>query len=391
MRTVDRLQPFTSTIFAEISTLAAETGAVNLGQGFPDTDGPAGMLAAAKAAIDGGMNQYPPGDGLPELRRAVAAQVERDYGLVHDPDGEVLVTVGASEGIAAAVLGLVEPGREVILIEPFYDSYAATVAMAGARRVVVPLVEDGGRYRLDPDMLRGAVTEKTAAIIVNSPHNPTGTVLSDDDLRLIAETCVERDLLCFTDEVYEYLLFDGRAHRPLATFDGMRERTVRISGAAKAFNVTGWKIGWITAPRELADACRAAKQWLTFTGATPLQHAVAHALDHETAWLAGLAPDLQAKRDLLTKALVDVGFEVHPSEGTYFVTADARRLGYDDAGALCREMPRTVGVAAVPVAALADDQARWGHLLRFAFAKREEVLADGARRLAGLSGGREAT
>ncbi|GAA1072410.1 pyridoxal phosphate-dependent aminotransferase [Tsukamurella spumae] len=387
MRTVRRLQPFTSTIFAEISALAADTGAVNLGQGFPDTDGPAGMLAAAKAAIDGGMNQYPPGDGLPELRRAVSAQVEREYGLHYDPDGEVLITVGASEGIAAAVLGLVEPGQEVILIEPYYDSYAATVAMAGAVRVVVPLVEDGGRYRLDPAMLRGAVTDRTAAIIVNSPHNPTGTVLSDEDLRLVADLCIERDLLCFTDEVYEYLLFDGRVHRPLAAFEGMRERTVRISGAAKTFNVTGWKIGWITAPRELADACRSAKQWLTFTGATPLQHAVAHALDHESSWLEKLSPTLQDSRDLLTASLVEAGFTVHPSEGTYFVVADGRALGFDDAAALARELPGRIGVAAVPVSALADDHARWGHLLRFAFAKREEVLTEGARRLGQLKAG----
>lgn len=384
MRTVRRLQPFTSTIFAEISALATVTGAVNLGQGFPDTDGPAGMLQAAKDAIDSGLNQYPPGDGLPELRRAVSVQVERDYGLHYDPDGEVLVTVGASEGIAAAVLGLVEPGREVVLIEPYYDSYAATVAMAGAQRVVVPLVEDAGRYALDPDLLRAAITDRTAAIIVNSPHNPTGTVLSDADLQLIADLCVERDLLCFTDEVYEYLLFDGRTHRPLAAFDGMRERTVRISGAAKAFNVTGWKVGWITAPRELADACRAAKQWLTFTGAAPLQHAVAHALEHESSWLEKLAPDLQTKRDVLTNALMETGFTVHPSEGTYFVVADARGLGFDDAGALCREMPARIGVAAVPVSALADDQQRWGHLLRFAFAKRDHVLAEGARRLGSL-------
>ncbi|CAM3885137.1 pyridoxal phosphate-dependent aminotransferase [Tsukamurella strandjordii] len=384
MRTVHRLQPFMSTIFAEISTLATEHDAVNLGQGFPDTDGPAGMLRAAKDAIDGGLNQYPPGDGLPELRRAVAAQVERDYGLSYDPNGEVLVTVGASEGIAAAVLGLVEPGREVILIEPFYDSYAATVALAGAHRVVVPLIEDGDRYRLDPDLLRAAVTDKTAAIIVNSPHNPSGTVLSDEDLAAVAALCVERDLLCFTDEVYEHLLFDGRVHRPLAAFEGMRERTVRISGAAKSFNVTGWKVGWITAPRELADACRAAKQWLTFTGAAPLQHAVAYALDTEGAWLAQLAPDLQAKRDLLTTALRDNGFTVHPAEGTYFVCADARSLGYDDAGDLCRAMPEQIGVAAVPVSALADDHDRWGHLIRFAFSKQADVLAEGVRRLATL-------
>ncbi|MDF0528497.1 pyridoxal phosphate-dependent aminotransferase [Tsukamurella sp. 8F] len=389
MRTVARLQPFTSTIFAEISALAVAHDAVNLGQGFPDTDGPQPMLDAAQKAIASGMNQYPPGDGLPELRRAVAGQVLREYGLEYDQDGEVLVTVGASEGIAAAVIGLVEPGREVILIEPFYDSYAATVAMAGAKRRVVPLVEDGPRYVLDRDRLRAAVTPDTAAIVVNSPHNPTGTVLSDADLEFVAGLCREHDLIAITDEVYEYLLFDGRSHRPLATLPGMRERTVRISGAAKTFNVTGWKIGWITAPRELVDACRSAKQWMTYTGATPLQAAVAHALDTEDGWLASLAPSLQSARDVLTDALVGVGFDVHPCEGTYFVCADPRPLGFADGDALCREMPERIGVAAVPVAALADDHERWSHLVRFAFSKKAEVLALGAQRLSRLRSARE--
>ncbi|GAA4383287.1 pyridoxal phosphate-dependent aminotransferase [Tsukamurella soli] len=384
MRTVARLQPFTSTIFAEMSALAVRAGAINLGQGFPDTDGPQGMLDAAQKAIASGMNQYPPGDGLPELRRAVSEQVRREYGLEYDPDGEVLVTVGASEGIAAAVLGLVEPGREVILIEPFYDSYAATVALAGARRRVVPLVVSEGRYVLDPEMLRAAVTPATVAIIVNSPHNPTGTVLSDVDLNLVADVCREHDLIAITDEVYEYLLFDGRRQHPIASLPGMRERTVRISGAAKTFNVTGWKIGWITAPRELVDACRAAKQWLTYTGATPLQAAVAHALDAERDWLTTTPIALQSARDLLTRALDEVGFAVHPSEGTYFVCADPRPLGYDDAATLCRELPARVGVAAVPVSALADDMDRWAHVVRFAFSKRPDVLARAAERLHAL-------
>ncbi len=389
MRTVARLQPFRSTIFAEMSALAARTGAVNLGQGFPDSDGPQGMLDAAQKAIASGLNQYPPGDGLPELRRAVSDQVRREYSLEYDPDGDVLITVGASEGIAAAVLGLVEPGREVILIEPFYDSYAAAVALAGARRRVVPLVEqttqDGVvRYVLDPDLLRAAVTPQTAAIIVNSPHNPTGTVLSAADLNLVADLCREHDLIAITDEVYEYLLFDGRVQHPIAALPGMRERTVRISSAAKTFNVTGWKVGWITAPRDLVDACRAAKQWLTYTGATPLQAAVAHALDVEREWLRTVPVALQGARDLLTTALVEVGFDVHPSEGTYFVCADARPLGFTDAATLCLEMPAAVGVAAVPVSALADDEDRWAPIVRFAFSKRPEVIREGARRLHAL-------
>jgi N-succinyldiaminopimelate aminotransferase len=381
MRTVHRLQSFTSTIFAEISGLAARCGAVNLGQGFPDSDGPAGMLSAAREAIATGHNQYPPGDGVPELRRAVAAQVRREYGLEYDPDGEVLITVGASEAIAAAVLGLVEPGREVILIEPFYDSYAATVAMAGAHRVVVPLVPIGDRLGLDTELLRAAVTERTAAIVVNSPHNPTGTVLTDDELAAIAALCVERDLIAITDEVYEYLLFDGRTQRSLAALPGMAERTVRISGAAKSFNVTGWKVGWITAPRELVDGCRSAKQWLTYTGATPLQLAVAHALDHERQWTATLAANLQPGRDRLAGALAELGMDVVDCAGTYFVCADPRPLGIDDAAALCRRMPEAIGVAAIPVSALADDHRRWGHLLRFAFCKRPEVLDEGIERL----------
>lgn len=388
MRTVHRLQPFTSTIFAEVSGLAARTGAVNLGQGSPDSDGPAGMLEVARRAIADGHNQYPPGDGMPALRRAVSAQVSRDYGLEYDPDGEVLITVGASEGIAAAVLGLVEPGREVILIEPYYDSYAATIALAGARRVVVPLEPAGDpqsrRLVLDPQRLRDAVTDRTAAIIVNSPHNPTGTVLTDDELAEIAAVCVDRDLIAITDEVYEHLLFDGRRHHPLAAFPGMVQRTVRISGAAKSFNVTGWKVGWITAPAELADACRAAKQWLTFTGATPLQLAVAHALDHEGAWLSALAPALQSSRDLLVPALHEAGLATTACEGTYFVCADPGPLGLTDAAALCREMPERIGLAAIPVSALADDHRRWGRFLRFAFCKQPTVLAEGIGRLARL-------
>ena len=250
--TVSRLQPYATTVFAEMSALAARVGAVNLGQGFPDEDGPPAMLKAAQDAIADGVNQYPPGIGIPALREAVAAQRERKYDVDYDPATEVLVTVGATEAIAAAVLGLVEPGSEVILIQPFYDSYSPVVAMAGARRVVVPLVPDGRGFALDIDALRRAVTPRTRALLLNTPHNPTGTVLTATELAAIAEVAVSADLLVITDEVYEHLVYsnpDGRRHLPLAGFDGMAERTITISSAAKMFNCTGWKIGWAAGRR----------------------------------------------------------------------------------------------------------------------------------------------
>ncbi|MGM1061039.1 pyridoxal phosphate-dependent aminotransferase [Saccharothrix sp. Mg75] len=382
---VTRMRPFTSTIFAEMTALANRTGAVNLGQGFPDTDGPASMLRVAKESIDAGLNQYPPGPGTPELRQAVVEHRAR-YGTHYDPDTEVLVTVGATEGIAAALLGLVEPGDEVLLVEPYYDSYAASVALAGATRRSVGLVEEPGTGRLGLDVaaLRAAVTPRTRAVLVNSPHNPTGTVFTRDELAAVARLCVEHDLVAITDEVYEHLVFDDREHVPLAAFPGMRERTVTISGAGKSFNCTGWKIGWVCAPAALVGAVRAAKQFLTFVGGAPFQPAVAHALRHELGWVADLRASLEDKRSRLSAGLAEAGFAVRPSEGTYFITADVRPLGFTDGLQLCRELPGRIGVAGVPVQVFTDHPEAWQHLVRFAFCKRDEVLDEAIRRLHGL-------
>ncbi|MFW0791484.1 pyridoxal phosphate-dependent aminotransferase [Gordonia sp. CPCC 205333] len=382
--TVERLRPFGETIFAEMSALAVTHGAINLGQGFPDADGPPSMLDAAQRAIATGHNQYPPGLGVPALRSAVAAHQERLYGLEYDPDTEVLVTVGATEAIAGAVVGLVEPGSEVVLIEPYYDAYAATIAMAGAVRRSVPLIADGDGFRLDHARLAEAFSPKTAAIIVNSPHNPTGTVFSEADLRAIADLCVRHDVIAIADEVYEHLVFDGRTHTSIASLPGMRERTVRISSAAKTFNCTGWKVGWLSGPPDLVKGARCAKQFMSFVGSGPFQPAVAHALNTEMEWVSQSAKSLQRKRDLLSDALADAGFGVHRSEATYFVCADPRPLGYYDAAALCRELPERIGVAAVPVSAFVDDPEPWKHLVRFAFAKDDASLIEGARRLARL-------
>jgi N-succinyldiaminopimelate aminotransferase len=402
--TVKRLQPYAVTIFAEMSALAARLGAVNLGQGFPDEDGPPAMLRLAENAIAEGVNQYPPGLGIAPLREAIAAQRKRHFGTDYDPDTEVLVTVGATEAIASAVLGLVEPGSEVLLIEPFYDSYSPVIAMAGCQRRAVPLVADGRGFAIDVDGLRRAVTPRTRALIVNSPHNPTGMVASDNELRGLAELAVAADLLVITDEVYEHLVFSNsgdsqlrmsppsgsgvRRHLPLANYPGMSGRTVTISSAAKMFNCTGWKIGWACGAPELISGVRAAKQYLSYVGGAPFQPAVAHALNTEEAWVAGLRESLQAKRDKLGSALADLGFEVHDSFGTYFLCADPRPLGYDDSTAFCAQLPERAGVAAIPMSAFCDPGAEhadaWNHLVRFAFCKRDETLDEAIRRLAVL-------
>lgn len=380
-----RLQPFASTIFAEMTALATAHGALNLGQGFPDTDGPPSMLDAASAAIHNGHNQYAPGPGVPALRQAVAADRAQRYGLVHDPDTEVLVTVGATEAIAAAVLALVEPGEEVVMIEPYYDSYPAAVAMAGGVRRTVALVADGERFALDLDALRAAIGPRTRMLLVNSPHNPTGTVLSPTELGAIAELACEHDLVVLTDEVYEHLVYDGAVHTPLATLPGMAERTLSVSSAAKTFSATGWKTGWICGPPELVAATKTAKQYLTFVGATPMQLAVAHALSHEQEWILALRASLQSKRDVLSSALRDAGFTVRSSASTYYVCADASPLTPHDAATFCRDLPGRIGVAAVPVTAFCDPpnagHSPWRTLLRFAFCKRDEVLAEAAARL----------
>lgn len=394
--TVSRLRPYATTIFAEMSALAARIGAVNLGQGFPDEDGPPAMLEAARAAITDGVNQYPPGPGIPALREAIAGQRARHFGIDYDPDTEVLVTVGATEAIAAAVLGLVEPGSEVVLLEPFYDSYSPVVAMAGARRVTVSLVPDGRGFALDIDALRRAITPATRALIVNSPHNPTGTVFTESELAAIARIAMEADLLVISDEVYEHLVYpgsQGRRHLPLAGFEGMAQRTVTISSAAKMFNCTGWKIGWACGPADLLAGVRAAKQYLSYVGGAPFQPAVALALNTEDAWVATLRATMQDRRDRLADGLRGVGFEVHDSFGTYFLCADPRALGYDDSTAFCADLPHRAGVAAIPLSAFcvpgseATAPEVWNHLVRFTFVKREDTIDEAIRRLAVLRDG----
>jgi len=368
-----------STIFSEMSALAAATGSVNLGQGFPDTDGPREVAEAAAAAILGGRgNQYPPGNGIPELCQAIAEHQRRFYGLDFDPGSEVLVTAGATEGIAAALLALVEPGDEVIAFEPYYDSYAACVALAGGTRVPVTLRPPA--FRPDLDALRAAVTPRTRLILLNSPHNPTGSVFTRAELTAIAELACERDLLVIADEVYEHMVYVGE-HVPIGSLPGMAERTVSISSAGKTFSFTGWKIGWVTATAELVAAVRAVKQFLTFVSGGPFQYAIAQALRMPDAYFTGINADLRVKRDLLCAGLADAGFAVYPPEGTYFVTTDIRPLSDADGVQFCRDLPRQAGVVAIPSAVLYDDPEAGRTQVRFAFCKRPEVLQDALARI----------
>ncbi|MEU5615986.1 pyridoxal phosphate-dependent aminotransferase [Streptomyces sp. NPDC047802] len=379
-----RLTEFGTTIFAEMSALAVRTGSINLGQGFPDTDGPEEIREAAVRALRAGHgNQYPPGPGVPELRTAVTEHQRRHYGLEYDPDTEVLVTTGATEAVAASLLALLEPGDEVIALEPYYDSYAACIAMAGGTRVPVTLRPDDGAYRLDLDELRAAVTPRTRLILLNTPHNPTGTVLTRDELAAVATLACERDLLVVTDEVYEHLVFEGE-HIPLASFPGMRERTVTVSSAGKTFSLTGWKIGWITASPELVTAVRSAKQFLTYVSGGPFQYAVADALRLPDSYFDALREDLRAKRDLLSAGLTEAGFEVYEPAGTYFVTTDIRPLGETDGFAFCRALPERCGVVAVPNAVFYDHREQGARFVRFAFCKRTDVLTEAVSRLKGL-------
>ncbi|MGW2015574.1 pyridoxal phosphate-dependent aminotransferase [Streptomyces sp. NPDC001927] len=382
-----RLAEFGTTIFAEMSALAARTGAINLGQGFPDTDGPEEIREAAVRALrDGRGNQYPPGPGVPELRTAVAEHQLRRYGLAYDPDTEVLVTAGATEAIAASLLALVEPGDEVIALEPYYDSYAASVAMAGGTRVPVTLRPHEGRFVLDLDELRAAVTDRTRLILLNTPHNPTGTVLTRAELTAIAELAVARDLLVVTDEVYEHLVFDDAEHLPIASLPGMRERTVTIGSAGKTFSFTGWKVGWVTASPELTTAVRSAKQYLTYVASGPFQYAVAEALRLPDTYFDSLRADLSAKRDLLSDGLARAGFDVYKPAGTYFVTTDIRPLGESDGFAFCRALPERAGVVAIPNAVFYDHRAEGEPFVRFAFCKRVDVIEEAVSRLKGLAG-----
>ncbi|WP_131105185.1 pyridoxal phosphate-dependent aminotransferase [Ornithinimicrobium sufpigmenti] len=378
-RLVQRLRPFGTSVFAEMTQRALRFDAVNLGQGFPDTEGPREMVQVAHESLLGGQNQYAPARGLPVLREAVAAHQERFYGIPVDPDRQVLVTVGATEAIAAALIALVEPGEEVLMVEPYYDSYAACVGMAGGVRRTVQL-----RFpdlTLDVDALRAAVTGRTRVLLLNTPHNPTGKVFSRAELEAVAALAIEHDLIVISDEVYEHLVFDELTHVPIATLPGMTERTLTISSVGKTFSFTGWKTGWVTGPADLIDAVAAVKQFLTFVGVTHLQPAVAHGLSMPDDFFTGFAAELQAKRDLVVTALTEVGVPVSPCQGTYFVIADFAGHGVEDAVDFCRRMPEELGVVGVPVSVFCDDPAPVASLVRFAFCKREDVLREAARRL----------
>jgi N-succinyldiaminopimelate aminotransferase len=375
-----RLDGMGTTIFAEMSALAGTTGSVNLGQGFPDTDGPAEIAAAAAAAIlEGRGNQYPPGPGIPELRQAVAAHQKRFYGLDFDPDTQVLVTAGATEGIAAALIALLEPGDEAIAFEPYYDSYAASVAMAGAARVPVTLRPPD--FRPDIDALRAAITSRTRLILLNTPHNPTGVVFTPDELAQIAELACSHDLLVVSDEVYEHMVYEG-SHLPIVSLPGMSERTVTISSAAKMFSFTGWKIGWVTGSPELVAAVRTVKQFLTYVSGGPFQYAVAEALALPDDFYASISADLRVKRDFFGAGLAAAGFEVYWPAGTYFITTDVRPLGYADGMEFCRELPGRVGVVAIPSVVFYDNVDAGRSQVRFAFCKQQDVLAEALSRLA---------
>ena len=374
-----RVRSATTTIFAEMSALAVATKSINLGQGFPDSDGPRFMLDEARAAIAAGVNQYPPGRGIAPLRQAIAAHSARHYDLSYNPDTEILVTTGATEALAAAILAFVDPGDEVIALEPFYDSYAASIDLAGGTRVGVGLF--GPDFRLDHAELARAFTTRTKAILVNSPHNPTGAVLSESDLAEIARLAVRHDVLVICDEVYEHLLFDGAVHRPLASFPGLRERTVRISSAGKTFSATGWKIGWAMSTPELINEITAVKQFLTYTSGAPFQPAVARALNEGDDWVAAERRALQDKRDRLAEGLRSVGLKPLVPQGTYFMSTDVRALGYPDGVEFCRDLPRRCGVVAIPHQVFYDHTAAGAPYVRWAFCKGDDVLDEAVSRL----------
>ena len=378
-RTAERLEGVSSTIFAEMSALAVRTGSVNLGQGFPDLSGPASVVDAACAAMRAGRNQYPPGHGAPELVDAIRRHQERHYGLRLEVP-EVVVTTGATEAIAAALLGLVDPGDEVVVLEPYYDSYQAMIQFTGAvRRPVTLRAPD---FRLDPAELEAAVTDRTRVLLVNTPHNPTGHVLDEAERQAIADVAVRHDLVVVTDEVYEHLTYDGHRHVPLATLPGMFERTVTISSSGKTFSFTGWKIGWASGPADLVAAVEGAKNWLSYSSGAPFQPAIAHALDHEEGFHEELRASLGQRRDDLCEALSALGLQVFSPQGTYFVLTDVSDFGHADGVAFCRAMADVAKVVAIPVQQFYEDGSAEGrHLVRWAFCKEQHVLDEGLARL----------
>lgn len=373
------------TIFEEMTALAVSTGAINLGQGFPDEDGPAVMAEAAQRAIAGGANQYAPGKGIPVLRRAVADHQHRFYGLDLDPETEVVITTGATEAIAAAVLALAEPGDDVLTFEPFYDSYGAMIGLAGAHHVTVPL--HAPHFQPDLDELAAAFGPRTRVVILNNPHNPTGAVFGREVLQAVVDLAARHNAVIITDEVYEHLVF-GEPHIPVATLPGASGRTLTISSAGKTFSFTGWKVGWVTGPEDLVARVRTVKQFLTYSSGTPFQEAVALGLGLPDDFFTGAADTLRRKRDILAEGLRQAGLTVYLPAGTYFITTDTASIGFDDALDLARKLPELVGVAAIPVSVFCheDGAKRTRSLLRFAFCKRENVLEEAAGRLAGLSG-----
>jgi N-succinyldiaminopimelate aminotransferase len=378
IRPAHRLDGIPPTIFTTMSALALRTGAVNLGQGFPDADGPETLLAGAVDAVHSGANQYAPGPGVPALRQAVARHQQRHYGLDLDPDSQVVVTTGCTEGIAASLLGLVDPGDEVVVLEPYYDSYTAMIQIAGGiRRPVTLRAPD---FRLDIDALRAAVGPRTRFVLLNSPHNPTGTVLTRAELQAVADLAIEHDLVVITDEVYEHLTFADHEHVPISTLPGMFERTLTLSSAGKSYSVTGWKVGWATGPAALVSAVLAAKQWLTFTSGAPLQPAVARALDEEPDWPRTLARDLEARRDLLCDGLSALGLDVRRPEGTYFALTEISELGWADGMEFCLALPERAGVVAIPTQPFHDSDAG-DQLVRWAFCKEASVIEEALSRL----------
>lgn len=376
----EKLRPFGTTIFAEMSALAVKTGAVNLGQGFPDTDGPSVVAEAAIEAIRAGRgNQYPPGPGIPELRNAIAKHQFDFYGIEVDPEAGVLVTAGATEALTAALLAILSEGDECILFEPFYDSYPAAVAMSGATRVPVTLRAPS--FSFDPADLRAAITPRTKMIVVNSPHNPTGTVFDRTTLQAIADVAVEHDLLVLSDEAYEHLTYDAVPHIPISTLAGMAQRTITVGSAGKSFSFTGWKVGWVTGPPELVHTVRMAKQFLTYVSAGPFQYAVAEGFALGREYFDAFAADLQTKRDRLAAGLSDAGFKVFMPKGTYFITTDVRPIGESDGLAFCRALPQRCGVVAVPNVVFYDSKDIGSPYVRFAFCKRHDVIDEAIERL----------
>jgi N-succinyldiaminopimelate aminotransferase len=377
---VPRMRGYEVSVFAEMSRLAVELGCVNLGQGFPDTDGPADLMAIAEASIAAGVgNQYPPGNGMPDLREAIADHQQRFYGLTVDPMTEVTVTTGASEALAATILGLIDRDDEVLMLEPYFDIYAAQVAMAGGVRVAVPL--GGPDLRPDIDRLRDAVTDRTRAILLNSPHNPTGVVLTLEELQAVADLAIERDLIVISDEAYEHLWFDGHPHVPISTLPGMRERTVTIGSGGKSFSFTGWKIGWASGPAPLMEAVRTVRQHLSYVSGGPFQPAIAAGLRLPDSYFEHFRHDLQGKRDHLGAGLAGLGMRVLDTQGTYFITTDITGMGYDDGLAFCRDLPHRAGVVAIPHQVMCDNVETGAPYVRWAFCKQPQVLDSAIERL----------